>query len=1109
VGKPANSFRVARFEGFVLDLRAGELRREGKEPVNLAEQPFRILCMLLEGSGNVVTREEIRAALWPNGTVVEFEHSISAAINRLRQVLGDSAEEPRFIETLARRGYRWKTSVEWTERAEEGGGESPIHTNGNWIGKKVSHYRVLEILGGGGMGVVYSAEDLKLGRRVALKFLPEELAHDTAAMQRFEREARAASAMNHPNICTIYEVEEHEGQPFLVMELLEGQTLRELIRLEEAPLRKELPIPLDRILDMALQIVAGLEAAHGKGIVHRDIKPANVFVTATGHAKILDFGLAKLQEPEISKLEPHGTETPQSKKAWSPYLTLTRTGTPIGTAGYMSPEQIRGEPLDVRTDLFNLGLVLYEMAAGRRAFSGETAPLLQEAILKGIPTPVRQLHPEVPPNLEGIIIKALEKDRNLRYQSAAEMRADLQRVKRDLGAGYESPSFSPAKRGTIGKISRSKLWRILIPLAALLVLGLGVWRWRVASTASAARLTSKDRIVVGDFANSTGDPVFDDTLRLALRTSLQQSPFLNILSDRRVSGALASMTRPADTRLTPEIAREVCQRAQGKAYVTGAIAALGSEYVLEVKAVNCASGSTLAQEQVTAESKEEVRRALDKAASKLREQLGESLASVAKFDLTFDSTTGSLEALREYNEAIRIAGHDMAEMLPHLLRAIQIDPDFAYAYLIAGDAYDDMNQNATARKYFTRAFELREHATPRERLEIESIYYATVTGELDKAARIYRQSIESYPNTAYYQYGNLGYLYAQQGQYEKALEAARKVLQLVPDFGGLAYDGIAQDLLALHHFDDARQILQTAVDRKLDTDGVRKDLYGLGFVTGDSRVMSEQTAWFESKPEYANLGFSLESDTTAYAGQFHRARALTDRAVESAERADNKEMAALWLDHAALREAMVGNQGLASRYAEKALRMAPSSQHVEIESALAFAMVPDGRRARSLAEHLAEDFPLDTRVQSKWLPTIEAQLALGQKNPQGAINRLRDVAPTELGAVSFHTSLSCLYAVYVRGEAYLQAGNGNAAAGEFQKILDHDGIVWNCPTGALAHLGMARANALEARTDRGVDADAAHSRARNAYQDFLALWKNADPDIPILKQAKAEYAKLQ
>jgi serine/threonine protein kinase/Tol biopolymer transport system component len=447
VGRSSN---VARFQNFELDVRAGELRSFDGVLVRLPEQSRRILLLLLEHPSEVVQREEIRKKLWPNDTIVEFEHSISAAINRLRQALGDSAENPHFIETLARRGYRWMVPVQWSEAstAEQPSLAVPPPNSESFastlIGRKVSHYRVLQILDGGGMGVVYLAEDLKLGRRVALKFLPEELAHDPVAMQRFEREARAASALNHPNICTIYEVEEHEGQPFIVMELLEGRTLREMIPAKENPPAKSLPIPLPLLLDISIQISAGLEAAHSKGIVHRDIKPANIFVTAASHVKILDFGVAQLQEAETSEQEPRATDAPQSKKVWTPYLTLTRTGTPIGTAGYMSPEQIRGEKLDARTDLFNLGLILYEMAAGRRAFSGETAPALQSAILNSVPAPVRQLHPEIPSKLEGIINKALEKNRELRYQFAHEIRADLEAWRRK----FKPIGPSPWKRVT-------------------------------------------------------------------------------------------------------------------------------------------------------------------------------------------------------------------------------------------------------------------------------------------------------------------------------------------------------------------------------------------------------------------------------------------------------------------------------------------------------------------------------------------------------------------------------------------------------------------------------------------------------------------------------------
>jgi serine/threonine protein kinase len=454
LGKIESSYRVALFEGFELDLRAGELCRRGDKPVSLAEQPFRILAMLLEHSGDLVTREEIQAALWPNGTIVEFEHSISAAINRLRQILGDSAEEPRYIETLARRGYRWKGRVEWVEKPRQSAepanieaGATQTPSDRDLIGKKVSHYRVLEVIGGGGMGVVYKAEDLKLGRQVALKFLPEELASDPAALHRFEREARAASALSHPNICTIHEVEEHEQNPFIVMELLEGETLREVIS-RSGPVKS--PFELEKLLDLAIQISEGLDAAHRQGIVHRDIKPANIFISKQGQAKILDFGLAKLgsgsmaagrNQTEQRDDDGHHGISREAVPLTTSDPFLSRTGATMGTAGYMSPEQARGEKLDARTDLFSFGLVLYEMATGKRAFAGATGPELLEAILAQVPIPPRELNPGLPAKLEKIIDRALEKDREARYQSALELRADLETLNRAMKPKRRAPRW--------------------------------------------------------------------------------------------------------------------------------------------------------------------------------------------------------------------------------------------------------------------------------------------------------------------------------------------------------------------------------------------------------------------------------------------------------------------------------------------------------------------------------------------------------------------------------------------------------------------------------------------------------------------------------------------
>jgi len=1119
LGKVESSYRVARFEGFELNLRAGELRREGDIAVSLAEQPFRILAMLLERPGDLVTREEIQDALWPNGTVVEFEHSISAAINRLRQVLGDSAEEPRYIETLARRGYRWRVRVEWAERPPDAAepakagsvAESNARSDRSLIGKKISHYRVLEVLGGGGMGVVYKAEDLKLGRRVALKFLPEELGNHTVVLERFDREARAASALDHPNICAIYEFSEHEGQPFLAMQYLEGQTLREHI---ETANYQGAPLKTKEFLDLAVQIAQGLNAAHQKGIVHRDIKPANIFVTTQGEAKILDFGLAKLAPAETTVGAHPGREyqaddapeTPREKThAASAELFLSQTGVTMGTAGYMSPEQVRGEKVDARTDLFSFGLVLYEMATGQRAFTGDMVTILHDAILNRTPTPARKLNPKLSAAHEEVINKALEKDRAVRYQTAGEMLSDLKRLSATVHAA--APVLPTMSVSAVGPTRVRKRWLLPALTCVVLLAAASIVAGLYFRRVQASRLTGQDTVVLGDFANSTGDSIFDDTLKPALRRSLAQSPFLNVLSDRNVAFTLDRMTRPPKTPLTPEVAREVCRRQQSKVYIAPAIALLGGEYVIGLKAVNCLTGEVVAQQQVTVESKEQVLHALGNAATKLREQLGESLATVGKFGVSLDQTTPSLEALREYNLGMSAGDVDSASELPHFLRAIQLDPNFAMAYLGTAETYSNMNQGQRATEYFTKAFQLRDHTDAREKLEIESNYYAHVTGELEKAAQTYQTTIESYPKSPA-PYGNLSYVYSQQGQYSKALDLARQVLKVWPSFGGEAYQGIAENLMPLQRFEEAHQILQTAVDRKLDTDGIHKDLYALGFVENNSHAVAEQLAWLESKPEYANSGLSLESDGEAYAGHLVKARELTRRAADSGVRIDSRESAAMAWDNAALREALLENGAQARQFAAEALKLAPTSQHVQIYAALAFALAGDNERAESLKHELGRRFPLDTQVQSVWLPTIEAQLELTRGKAVAAIDRLQTVAPVELGAIPFSTSLSCLYPVYVRGQAYLAKGEGTAAAGEFQKILDHNGIVWNCPTGALAHVGLARANVLQTRTNQGVAADAARTRARSTYQDFLTLWKDADPDIPILRHAKAEFARL-
>ena len=1067
--------RIGRFE---LNLQTGELGSpdQGEAKLLLPEQPFQILQMLVEHKGKIVSREDIRKRLWPADTIVDFDHSINVAIRNLRKALGDTAENPRYIETLARRGYRLMVETELLiskvgTDAEQATRAVSLANPTDMTGLKVSHYRVLAMIGGGGMGVVYRAEDLKLGRSVALKFLPAAVATEPIALRRFEREAQTASSLNHPNICTIYEIEEHDGRPFLAMELLSGRSLNHEL---DRSIHKRMPV--SQLLTVALQICDGLHAAHAKGIIHRDIKPANVFLTESGPVKILDFGLAKLMEPETGRRQslavPFGQEPADSPhpKTSKTDIGLTTSGVRMGTAGYMSPEQVRGERLDARADLFSFGLILYEASTGIRAFSGETAEIIYDAILNTDPPLVRSLNPELPRSLEAVISKAIQKDRALRYQSAAEMRDSLE---------------GTVRRGRPPYL-RVAAWSGLAAMAATALF----FAW---NRKPPFKLQPSDTVVIA-VTNNTADAVLNDALYIALLTGLEQTPYLNVLAVNKVGEALSKQSLKMDpSRITPAIARQACLDTSSRLVIEASISEAGNNFRIDLDGIDCKSGQTVAHVQNDAPGRSQIIHTLGVATVQLRRKLGEPNSSIARFNQPLDqATSASPEAIQLLTEGYRHhLFNDYQGAISKYIQATEVDPEFDVAYVVTAAAQASVGEEAHAASAATRGYNLRSRATLPDRFHAEEIYFQEATGQLEERTAVLSQYIQTFPlnHTAH---NNLAECLSLLGRFDESRAEALETNRLLPDASSHEKLMIAD--IFTNRLDDAKAVYSEAVAQHFDDITLHDQRALVAFLQDNGHDLQEQWQWSAGRSGADRQLLYRRASVESYYGRDSEYRRLSGQATELAIQEDSPMDVGFYSVDGALREAEAGNSSRARELGAMSLRQ-DQTKYSRLLLALAFARAGESVQALKIADEIGRQAPLDTLIQKYCLPMIRAAAKLDSNDPAAAIAILRDAEKYEYANAPL---FEILYPTYIRGLAYLQLHEGQLAESQFQKLLRNPQLTGTGEIGALSILQLARSQRLLSQ----------RAAALKSYERFLALWKTADSDLPAYRQAKEEYESL-